>query len=354
MSQRRRGGFTLIELLVVIAIIAILMALLLPAVQKVREAANKMLCASNLRQIGIAAHNYHNDYNKLPPGSIGVVPATGPFSWAALHAGSLTCLLPYMEQDNVLKQLWDPAPSAWTTISGSPMNLNPTDLRGMPGGIPSSGRQGWYTVSPQNLTWSQTKMKMFKCPSDTVDENVNLGVFITSHVADTLLFTGGYYGNPTGNLMGRTSYTAVNGCFGNVSDAFYGQWAGMMFNRSTVTLGQVTATDGTSNTLMFGEGIGDVGVGARNFAWGWLGWGHCPTAWGLGRGNLPATDPAASQWYRFSSRHAAVVQFCFGDVSTRGVRFGATTTFFSPDWYILAQLSGRKDGFNNDTASILD
>jgi prepilin-type N-terminal cleavage/methylation domain-containing protein len=91
----RRGGFTLIELLVVLAIISVLVGLALPAVQQAREAANRASCANNLRQIGLALHHYHLQYEALPPGRKSDQGAT----WAVL-------ILPYMEEDN-LYRAWD-------------------------------------------------------------------------------------------------------------------------------------------------------------------------------------------------------------------------------------------------------
>jgi prepilin-type N-terminal cleavage/methylation domain-containing protein len=407
-SRRNRPAFTLIELLVVIAIIVLLMALLLPAVQKVREAANKMLCGSNLRQIGIASHNYHNDFSKLPVGYYGPVRANGGTNIAAIPTGvptrgpwvgCLVPLLPYMEQDNLYKNLYK-TPLEYPP----PLPVPNTTTQGFACGL-TEERNGWWTQTANlNINQAQVKLKMLKCPSDTTDETTAFGVICATHIANGQFLFLIPNTTPTSDVFGRTNYTGVAGTAGdwdpgvqtflmtgaamNSQQADWRQWIGIMYNRSTLTLGQVTVQDGTSNTLMFGEGLGGCGTGVRDTAWSWFGVGSLGTAYGLGNSHIPAypqpatsaavltppamnTAPTAGQdgavWYRFSSRHAAVVQFCYGDVSTRGIRFGATTTSDTSidpnaqpqtpgnnpsDWAVLQQLAGRKEGFNQDISTI--
>src|SRR5437879_3153828 len=150
-SHRARPGFTLIELLVVIAIIAVLIGLLLPAVQKVREAAQRMGCQNNLKQIGLAAHHYDNVYGKLPPGCL------GPMKWTDLiqdpaeqDVGCLLFLLPFLELENISKPL---------LVSRDPKTLGPP----------------YWSLNP-DWTLAQTQIQTFQCPSDQVNESVGMGV----------------------------------------------------------------------------------------------------------------------------------------------------------------------------------
>ncbi len=339
----KRSAFTLIELLVVIAIIALLMALLLPAIQKVREAANKMLCGSNLRQLATAAHNFHNDYNRLPYGYLGEIPnmqynggqVNQYFSW-------LTVLLPYMEADNVFKQLI--------------------------GNFNIAVSANWWDVPSTNLVVARTQIKAFLCPSDKMEDLPPAGYNDIYHTWNSTAagFVPDYwYYYPTsiaGNL-GKTSYLACAGT-GAGNHSVWSRWEGIMTNRSKVTLGQLTVQDGTSNTILAGEAGGDTDFpNPRLYYNAWIDSATITSVYGIGRANLPISQGGWS-WYNFGSRHAAGAQFVFGDASVRTIRYGNTTqqpanstiaiqpTTLASDWGLFQQMAGRRDGYSNDVASI--
>ncbi len=328
MTRSRRGaGFTLIELLVVIAIIAILIGLLLPAVQKVRESAARMTCSNNLKQLSLAAHNYDSAYGNLPPGIMGRHPTTGVgwngFGWP--HVGALAFLLPYVEQDNIHRQL----------MAAEPRKFNVDDL---------TDRAGWWTNTVYD-TLAQTKIKTFLCPADS-PENSTTGTFITLYCdATTLTLTGGYMPNPRGSTYGRTNYAPSAGTIGAGSNGFYGQYVGPFHNRSKTKIANMP--DGTSNTVFFGETLcGEAPPAARRFSLSWMGAGALAMAWGV-----PAQG---SGWYQFSSMHTQVVQFGYGDGSVRRIRKGAgaqsaaRTNWFQNDWFNVQRASGRQEGATVD------
>ncbi len=183
------SGFTLIELLVVIAIIAILIALLVPAVQKVREAAARTQCGNNLKQIGLACHAYHDTYRKLPQGWV-TLPGNEPgrgWAWGAL-------ILPFIEQAPLYR------------------NLNP--VLNPPGNAPQSSNP---------LT--QTPIAVYTCPSDANGNILNV-----------------WYDN-----YGKSNYVCNRTLFGPADGTVYGA-AGTPINKRLTDI-----TDGTSNTIMVGE-----------------------------------------------------------------------------------------------------
>jgi prepilin-type N-terminal cleavage/methylation domain-containing protein/prepilin-type processing-associated H-X9-DG protein len=301
----RRPAFTLIELLVVIAIIGVLIGLLLPAVQKVREAAARTACLNNLKQIGVALHNYHDASQCLPPGYVasgaysdGATDTTPGWGWAAY-------LLPHLEQSSLYQQL----------------NLSQP--------VPTSAG-------------IQTMVKVYQCPSDLLPQ-------AASTVPDAF--------GATVATAAPTSYAAC--CGGDESGTSDPTGLGAFYRNSRTRLTDIT--DGTSNTILVGErswgNANGIWAGAINNGVILRGKQNpCP---GGGAGSYPAATLVLAHSHLnnaltdtdgglddFSSRHIGGSNFAFGDGSVRFLKTvpGDTPTGYTSDSLILQALGTRANG----------
>jgi prepilin-type N-terminal cleavage/methylation domain-containing protein/prepilin-type processing-associated H-X9-DG protein len=244
-----RSGFTLIELLVVIAIIGVLIGLLLPAVQKVRDAAGRMKCTNNLKQIGLALHGYHDAMNRFPPGYVdgNTGPDSTPDNDVGPGWGWAAFLLPYLEQGNVYNQI----------------NFNQQVGAGT------------------NVAVSQLALAIFQCPADPYQQTFPVyDSNFTSPIAT--LAHGNYVGcngweecfnGASGNPQGGVGTDGLAGGFGQAG-------VGLFWRNSRTRMADVI--DGLSNTIVVGERSGN----------------HAPSTWtgAVPGGRCPAwmaTQPPA-------------------------------------------------------------
>jgi prepilin-type N-terminal cleavage/methylation domain-containing protein len=301
----RRFGFTLIELLVVIAIIGVLVALLLPAVQQAREAARRSQCKNNLKQLGLAMHNYHDTHGRFPPNQ-GILGST---TWGADGKGThLVQLLPFVDQ----APLWS---SINFSVVGQPFNL----------------------TLPSGTLFRSTVLALLQCPSDdrpplngdraltnyagsigTAWMQSSNGCNLSSIVGtgDTNSDGEDWYGNGGTNVgLVRTDIADARGCSGMVA-------------RSVWCCRLADVTDGPSNTIMMGEirPMCDRDFTAQGWVYSdalWVGtvppinFPTCPNDTGY---NLTPCTQNGGNWNTtmgFKSKHVGGAHFVMGDGAVR-------------------------------------
>jgi len=311
--KSRQKGFTLIELLVVITIIGMLIGLLLPAVQKVRDAAARLQCANNLKQIGLAMMNYESTYSTFPAGyldnmttiPVNATATTNPdpnigWGWGAL-------ILPYLEQEPLYKSI----------------NINSIAMN---------------NTSAAAIAFRKTFIKGFFCTSDATDLNT-FGILGTVNPSDdTTGLETFYLSGPDGNFklirfeLAKSSYAGINGQ-AELADFDSALGLGMFLRGRGVSIAEVT--DGLSNTLFVGERSSKSAkqaVGTLPGVCTWVGAlpggdldGETPALYILGwtgdpsspaKPNTPEPD-GSFHAESFTSKHSGGVNFLFGDGSVR-------------------------------------
>ncbi len=296
--MKRRNAFTLIELLVVIAIIAILIGLLLPAVQKVRDAAARMQCSNNLKQIGLALHSYHDNNRSFPSGlmvQIGTgapgalfttdCPKCAPPPGPGTFGNWLMMILPYVEQQNLYAQC---------------SNLN--------NGF--NAYQYSYTSGPASP--GASVVKTYICPSDYVPQQ-------TIQYGTHYFGVNSYFGN-AGTCAGPTTSASLNG---------------VLYYNSSVRITDIT--DGTSNTFLAGERYSyDPQVSDANLAswrgWAWTDWNSTgdhlgDTSWPM-NSTYAVTGSVNARKSVFGSRHTGGANFLLCDGSVHFVNPGLSIALY--------------------------